>query len=327
MPPIHVPPTAVPPAHVGPFALGTFAAPVGRPFAGLVTGEVVRELPGTVLDLLADWDAALPRLGELATRVGGTRWRLDDLRVLPPLAPGQVLQSGANYRQHVVDLVAAERHSVHGRTTAEARADAEAMMDERIARGTPYVFLGSTRAVCGAYDDVRLPARGGQHDWELELAAVIGRPAWRVPRSEALAHVAGYTICNDLTTRDLVHRADLKGIGTDWYASKNAPTFLPTGPYLVPAAFVGNPMDLRITLRHNGVTRQDESTKDMIFDVARLVEYASSVQPLLPGDLLLTGSPAGNGAASGVFLTAGDVLEGEISGLGGQRNRCVGTED
>jgi 2-keto-4-pentenoate hydratase/2-oxohepta-3-ene-1,7-dioic acid hydratase in catechol pathway len=313
------------PAHAGPFALGTFADPDGNEFAGLVVGERVRalhDLRDGVLELLRDWDAALARLADLTTGAG-TWWPLADLVTRPPLRPGQVLQSGANYKRHVVELVAAERHEAHGRTEQEARADAEAMMDERMANGVPYIFLGSTRAICGAYDDIVLPDRGSRHDWELELAAVIGRPAFRVHRSEALAHVAGYTISNDLTTRDLVHRPDLKAIGSDWFAAKNAPTFLPTGPFLVPAAFVGDPMDLRITLRHNGVVRQDESTKDMIFEVSRLVEYASSVVELRPGDLLLTGSPAGNGAHWGVFLAEGDVVEGEITGLGYQRNTCV----
>ena len=135
--------------------------------------------------------------------------------------------------------------------------------------------------------------------------------------------MAGYTICNDLTTRDLVYRTDLKAIGTDWFAAKNAPTFLPTGPYLVPAAFVPDPMDLRITLRHNGTARQDESTKDMVFDLPAILAYITSITELRPGDLVLTGSPAGNGAHWGVYLTEGDVLEGEITGLGTQRNRCV----
>jgi 2-keto-4-pentenoate hydratase/2-oxohepta-3-ene-1,7-dioic acid hydratase in catechol pathway len=138
--------------------------------------------------------------------------------------------------------------------------------------------------------------------------------------------VAGYTIANDLTTRDLVYRPDLKALGTDWLRSKNAPTFLPTGPYIVPAAFVPETSDLRITLRLNGEAMQDESTSDMIFDVARLVSDASSKVALHPGDLLLTGSPAGNGSHWGRLLREGDVMEGTVTGLGRQRNRCVREE-
>jgi len=152
---------------------------------------------------------------------------------------------------------------------------------------------------------------------------VIGRTARRVSAHDATRYIAGYTICNDITTRDLVYRPDLERIGTDWVRAKNRPTFLPTGPYLVPAAFIPDPDDLTITLRHNGVVRQDERAKDMIFDIPRLVSYASTLVTLNPGDLLLTGSPAGNGAHWGVFLAPGDVMEAEITGLGSQRNTCV----
>ena len=196
-------------------------------------------------------------------------------------------------------------------------------MDERAARGEPYLFFGSPSAICGAYDDVVLPRGGEQHDWELEFAAVIGRSGRRVPVERAMDLVAGYTIANDLTTRDLVYRPDLKALGTDWLRSKNSPTFLPMGPYIVPAAFVPETSDLRITLRLNGKAMQDESTSDMIFDVARLVSDASSKVSLRPGDLLLTGSPAGNGSHWGRLLTEGDVMESTVTGLGRQRNRCV----
>ncbi|MFJ9626851.1 fumarylacetoacetate hydrolase family protein [Streptomyces sp. NPDC101175] len=310
------------PTHAGPFALGTFASGAAV-FPGLVTGSRVRDLSDlvpSVRALVEDWAELLPRLGDLARSAEGGRHELAALRVLTPIEPGQILQSGANYRKHVVDLVAAEKESVHGATPEEARADAELMMDERARNGVPYIFLGSPRALTGPYDDIVLPALGEQHDWELELALVIGKSGKNIPAEEAMEHVAGYTISNDLTTRDRLYRPDLKAIGTDWFTAKNADTFLPTGPFLVPAAFVGDPGDLRITLRHNGVVRQDESTKDMIFDIPKLIAYASTTTTLRPGDLLLTGSPAGNGAHWGVFLKPGDVVESEITGLGHQRN-------
>ncbi|MFD8719310.1 fumarylacetoacetate hydrolase family protein [Streptomyces sp. NPDC059629] len=310
------------PSHAGPFALGTFHGGSAA-FPGLVAGPRVRDLfdqAESVRELFEDWDAWLPRLHELAASADGTWHDLADLRVLTPIEPGQILQSGANYRKHVVDIVASEKASVHGATPEEACADAEKMMDERIRGGVPYIFLGSPRALCGPYDDIVLPALGEQHDWELELALVIGKPGKDIPAEEAMSHVAAYTISNDLTTRDRLYRPDLKAIGTDWFTAKNADTFLPTGPFLVPADFVGDPGDLRITLRHNGVVRQDESTKDMIFDIPRLIAYASTTTTLRPGDLLLTGSPAGNGAHWGVFLKPGDVIDAEITGLGRQRN-------
>ena len=260
------------PAHAGPFALGTFSTGGQPPFAGLVVGDQVRDLGDlaggaagastlTVRRLVEDWDAVLPKLHELAASKAGS-WRpLCDLSVLPPLQPGQVLQSGANFRQHVIDIVMAEAAIEDLRSQEEARAEAEAMMDARAAWGRPYIFIGLASAICGAFDDIVLHTRGVQHDWELELAVVIGRAARYVPPADAIQYVAGYTICNDITTRDQVYRPDLKAIGTDWLAAKNAPTFLPTGPFLVPAGFVDDPMDLRMVLRHNGRARQDESTK------------------------------------------------------------------
>jgi 2-keto-4-pentenoate hydratase/2-oxohepta-3-ene-1,7-dioic acid hydratase in catechol pathway len=316
------------------FALGTFASADAGPFAGLVLGDRVAELEPhlgsgvTVRALVDDWPQAFPRLQALANRLAPADGphELGALRPLPPVQPsGQVFQAGANYRQHVLDLIAgaARRGDSSDGLTAADRDRAREELDERARDGRPFVFLGSAHAMVGARDDVVLPGDSQQHDWELELAAVIGRPARRVPRKRALDVIAGYTICNDLTTRDALIRPDARELGLDWLAGKNAPTFLPTGPLLVPAAHVGDPMDLRITLRVNGRTMQDETTADMLFDVAELIEHISNVAELRPGDLVLTGSPAGNGAHHGVFLQAGDVIEGEVSGLGTQRNRCV----
>jgi 2-keto-4-pentenoate hydratase/2-oxohepta-3-ene-1,7-dioic acid hydratase in catechol pathway len=314
------------------FSLGTFARD-GGPFAGLVVGDRVADLDRrfapatTVRGLLDDWDANLPHLQALADELdpADAEHELGALRPLPPVWPcGQIFQAGANYRQHVLDLMtgAEQRSDASDGLTAERRDDARRVLDERARDGEPFVFQGSAHAMVGAEDDVVLPADHAQHDWELELAVVIGRPARRVPRERALEVVAGYTICNDITTRDALIRPDAPG-GIDWLAAKNAPTFLPAGPLLVPAAHVGDPMDLRITLSVNGKPMQDGTTAEMLFDVARLIEYVSTIAELRPGDHLLTGSPAGNGAFYGVFLAPGDVMEGSITGLGTQRNRCV----
>ena len=310
----------------------------GDVFTGLVRGDRVRDISalGTVNDLLADWDNSLSQLAALAAENAdhadraGVWTDLAALDVRCPVTPRQILQVGANYRKHVIDIVMAERRadqSVTGHNSdlpeSEVRAWAEAMMDDRAAAGRPYVFTGLPSALTGPYDEIVLPDRGENHDWELELAAVIGKPARSLTKENALEHVAGYTIANDITTRSLVYRRDLKAIGSDWFAAKNSPTFLPTGPFLVPATFVGDPASLRITLKHNGVTRQDESCADMLFDLPAILAYITEVTELGPGDLVLTGSPAGNGAHWGVFLAEGDVLEGEITGLGRQVNHCV----
>lgn len=242
----------------------------------------------------------------------------------PVLFPRQIFCAGANYRQHVIDLAVAQGHGPDDTMSLdERRAHAERMMDERIASGSPYVFIKLPSALTGPYDPVTLPADTMQADWELELGVLIGRPARHVPRSEALNYVAGYTIVNDLTSRDKVYRPDLKAIGTDWLLSKSSPDFLPMGPYLVPAAFVPDPQQLHVTLKLNGQVMQNEGTDDMIFDVARLIEYLSQHVQLWPGDLICTGSPRGNGMHFNRFLGPGDVLEGTISGLGTQRNTCV----
>jgi 2-keto-4-pentenoate hydratase/2-oxohepta-3-ene-1,7-dioic acid hydratase in catechol pathway len=309
-----------------PFALGTFSGEDGTPFPGLVRDDLVLDLRATAglrgmattRDLLEHWDDVLPLL-HAAT---GDGVPLDELEVHAPVEPRQILQSGANYRTHVIDLAVAHEPE-DGRPADQVRAETAAMMDRRAAEGGPYVFIGLPSSITGPYDDVVLPSWCEKPDWELELAAVIGRPAFRVPADRALEHVAGYTIANDLTAREAVFRRDMPEIGTDWLRAKNAPTFTPLGPYLVPAEFAGDPGDLRITLRLNGEVRQDETTKDMIFGVARLVAHASRTVRLLPGDLVLTGSPAGNGLHWGRLLRPGDVMEGAITGLGVQRNRCV----
>lgn len=303
--------------------LGTFSRPgEDRPFPGLVTDAEtvvdVSDLAATTRDLLASWDTVLP---ELDTRTGGEP--LSGLRVHAPIEPGQILQSGANYRTHVIDLAAAHHAERGTRPDAEIRAEVAELMDRRAAEGTPYLFIGLPSAVTGPHDDVTIPAWTQKFDWELELVAVIGREAFRVDREHALDHVAAYTIANDLTARDHVFRRDMPEIGTDWFRGKNGPGFTPLGPWLVASRDVSDVGDLRIRLELNGEVMQDETTKDMLFDVAALVAAASEVTPLRPGDLVLTGSPAGNGMALGRLLRDGDVMTGTVGPLGTQRTRVV----
>ncbi|WP_439592896.1 fumarylacetoacetate hydrolase family protein [Microbacterium sp.] len=292
---------------------------------GLVAGERIRPLDESVLPRGLNGFLAAPdweRLGALATGEGGGWMPLADVTLTAPVEPRQVLQAGANYREHVIELVAAGLTQNTDRTPDEARAFAAKMMDDRAANGEPYFFIGLPACVVGDDVPLVLPAYSEVHDWELELAVVIGREAFQVSREDALDHVAGYTIVNDITTRDLVFRKDMKEIGTDWYRSKNAPGFLPTGPFLVPAPFVdGGNIDVRLDL--NGETKQKGSTSDLLFGIAALIAGASETMPLLPGDLLLTGSPPGNGQHWKRFLRDGDVMTGTIEGLGTQVVRCV----
>lgn len=291
--------------HAGPYALGTFRAG-RREFAALVVRErilPITDVAGlhhpTVRDLLEHWMAVQPELVSWATDHRADEFDAASVAVLAPVESRQIFQCGDNYRDP----------------------QRRPQQDERPEAGEPHVFAAAVSAVCGAYDDVVLPAGTAQNDVELELAAVIGTPARRVSPADALSHVMGYTIVNDITSRDRVRRPELPYGGADWFRSKNAPTFLPTGPYIVPAAFIGDPMDLRITVRLNGQVVQNAATKDMIFDVARLVSYCSQIATLLPGDLVLTGSPACHGLHRP--LRPGDVVDSEITGLGQQRNGCV----
>lgn len=307
-----------------PFALARYRED-GRVRLGLAAGDRIRPLSpedlgadGLNAFLAApDWD----RLQALVDAEGP--WvPLADVTLTAPVEPRQVLQTGANYREHVIELVAAGLTQNTERTLDEARAFAAQMMDDRKANGEPYFFIGLPAAVVGPDVPLVLPAYSEVHDWELELALVIGTEAFQVSRADAWEHIAGYTIVNDVTTRDLVFRKDMKEIGTDWYRAKNAPGFLPAGPFLVPAPFV-SPSNAPVRLDLNGQTMQDASTSDLLFDIPALLSAASQTHPLYPGDLLLTGSPAGNGQHWKRFLRDGDVMTGTIANLGTQVVRCV----
>ncbi|WP_216907385.1 fumarylacetoacetate hydrolase family protein [Nocardia noduli] len=319
--------------HAGEWALARLSDRPGRVFPALVRRDRVLDLsarpevgsPTSTAELLDHWDDVSAVLDRLAQVRDG--WEpLSAHEVLSPVEPRQIFQAGANYRTHVIDIAAAHHDGTDGRTVEQVRADAAAEMDARLLH-PPYVFQGLPSAICGAYDEVVLPADGTEPDWELELAAVIGRRARRIRPEEALDFVAGWTMVNDLTLRERIFRKDIPALGADWLAAKNSPTFLPTGPVLVPRRVIPDPGDLRIVLTLNGETMQDESTKDMIFDVARIIAHCSEVATLLPGDLVLTGSPAGNGKAYGRLLRAGDVMDSTIGGLGSQRNRCVDEQE
>jgi 2-keto-4-pentenoate hydratase/2-oxohepta-3-ene-1,7-dioic acid hydratase in catechol pathway len=318
-----------------PFALGRFSGSHGA-FTGVVVGERVVRLACVRDDLsdelspvavLARWDELaghLSRAAEQAASGGLEAEPVTSLRRLAPVEPRQLLAAGLNYRTHVIDLMVDQRlGSRPGMSVDEIRAEATAVMDDRATSGVPFLWVGLPTSVCGPDDDIVLRADSERTDWELELAAVIGMPARDVPRERALSCVAGWTVANDLTARDFVGRDDLGPVGADWLQSKCAPTYKPIGPYLVPAAFVEDPQALQIQLRLNGELMQDETTADMIFDVASLIAFASRQAQLLPGDVVLTGSPAGNGSHYDRWLRPGDVMEGSITGLGTQRTRVV----
>jgi 2-keto-4-pentenoate hydratase/2-oxohepta-3-ene-1,7-dioic acid hydratase in catechol pathway len=286
----------------------------------------------TVLDLLRDWDRSLPLLEALAEhfRMESDSHALcaSDLRIHAPVdTPPQIFCTGANYRKHVVQLTMDMGVGPEGLTGDALFRWAEDMMDERGRTGDPYVFTKPVSAVAGAFDSLKLPTCTKKPDWELELGVIIGKGGFQISREQAINHVAGYAIVNDISARDLIARTDYKMLGTDWLRAKGQPGFLPFGPHLVPARFVENPQSLHIRLSLNGRVMQDESTSDMLFDIPRQIEYISRYTELLPGDLICTGSPAGNGTHYNRYLQPGDVILGEITGLGQQRILCVSPEN
>ncbi|MBZ6082992.1 fumarylacetoacetate hydrolase family protein [Streptomyces olivaceus] len=217
----------------------------------------------------------------------------EGLRFGPPVArPGAVVCVGQNYAAH-----AAESGS------------------EPPTR--PVIFYKAPNTVVGPHDEVEIPRGSARTDWEVELAVVVGRTARYLDSPEqALGHVAGYAVSNDVSERDF----QLEHSGGQWSKGKSCATFNPLGPFLVPADEVPDVQDLRLRSFVNGEPRQDSRTKDMIFSVAQIVYDLSQYLVLDPGDVINTGTPEGV-ALSGRFpyLRPGDVMEIEIEGLGRQR--------
>ncbi|MFD0784567.1 fumarylacetoacetate hydrolase family protein [Micromonospora azadirachtae] len=257
------------------------------------TGRL-RDLRGVIGDLDAELLAG-DGLARLAEVVVDELPVLDSagLRVGPPLRPGKIVCIGLNYRDHAAE------------TGAPLPTE-------------PVVFLKAPDTVVGPDDPVLIPRGSTKTDWEVELAVVIGSPArYLASTEEALACVAGYAVANDVSEREFQLER-----GGQWDKGKSCETFNPFGPWLVTADEIPDPQDLRLRLRVNGVARQDGTTKDMVFPVAEIVRYLSWFMVLHPGDVINTGTPAG--VALGQpdpkpYLTAGDVIEVEIDGLGRQR--------
>jgi 5-carboxymethyl-2-hydroxymuconate isomerase len=215
-----------------------------------------------------------------------------DARMLAPLRPATIVAIGLNYLDHV-------------RETGMDRPE------------RPLVFAKLRTSVIGPDEAIRIPsALTDQVDWEVELAAVIGTRARDVDQADALDHVFGYTVANDVSARDVQF-----GDG-QWIRGKSLDTFCPLGPEVVTADDVPDPQALALHTRVNGETMQDSSTSEMLFGVGELVAFCSRSFTLLPGDVLLTGTPWGCGAfmTPPRFLTAGDVVETEVEGIGTLRN-------
>lgn len=249
---------------------------------------------GDVAGLFADWDrsrAALDRAaGQLATAdiVTGSR-------LAPLLYPGKIMCAGANYFDHLAEM------GMPGAKKA----------DQRL-----FFFMKPPRnAIVGEGDTVCMPIGTTSFDWEVELAAVIGKRARNVSVSDAMAHVAGYSVAIDFSARDH-NRAAETFYKLDWVAGKANDTCCPLGPRFVPASAITNPQDIGLKLSVNGAVKQDGRSTDMIFSIAEQISIASRIMTLDPGDLVLTGTPAGVGAPKGTFLSVGDRVDASIEGIG-----------
>lgn len=271
--------------------------PKGAEKPGLIDAQgVARDLTGVVPDIAAHTlsPAGLASLAALDVtqlpRVpDGERWGACVGGV------GNVIAIGLNYADHA----------------AEAGLKAP---------GQPIVFSKHTGSVSGPNDDVWLPPGEVQLDWEVELGVVIGQVTWHVAREQALSHVAGYCLLNDVSER--VAQIQREG---QWIKGKSYPTHCPIGPWLLTADEVADPQQIDLWLEVNGVRRQTGNTRNMIFDVATLVSYVSQFMALQPGDVIATGTPAGVGMGfkPPVFLQAGDVVTLGSPLLGGQTQRVV----
>lgn len=276
--------------------LATIDTPSGARAAARVGTDFVL-LPLSVRGMLEGGSAGRAQAQEILARTDAPRVTAATAKFLAPVPdPRKIICLGLNYRDH-----AAESGSPIPKE--------------------PILFSKYVTALIGHEDSIVLPPVSQEVDFEAELVIVVGKKGRNIKETDAMAHVAGYTVGHDVSARDW----QLKKDGKQWMVGKTFDTFAPMGPELVTADEVPDPHNLAIKLRLNGETMQDSSTAQMIFRVPAILAYLSQVFTLEPGDLIFTGTPPGVGFARKppVYLKGGDVAEVEIEGLGLLRNRVV----
>lgn len=213
--------------------------------------------------------------------------------------PGKFICVGLNYHEHIREI---------GATIPEE----------------PVIFMKAPNALSGPFDDVVMPPGATEMDWEVELGVVMGSRARRVTPEQAISHVAGYCVVNDVSERNW----QLRGTG-QWVKGKSADTFAPIGPWLVTRDEISNPQQLTLKLSVNGELQQEGCTSDMVFPVNYLISYISHFMTLLPGDVISTGTPPGVGMGQRPprYLKPGDLMELTIEGLSTQLQRVVVATD
>lgn len=221
----------------------------------------------------------------------------DDVRVGPPLSrPSKIVCVGLNYAKHA----------------------AESGMD---IPEEPVLFFKASSAIVGPFDPIVIPKGSEKTDWEVELAVVIGQKASYVGETDALNHIAGYVLHNDVSER--AYQLERSG---QWVKGKSCDTFAPIGPFIATPDEIGDPNNLNLWLKLNGEEMQNSSTSDFIFNIQHVVSYISQFMTLLPGDIISTGTPfgVGLGLTPPRYLQDGDVVELGIEGLGVSKQTCVG---
>ena len=309
--------------------LVTFRRGRGEPKPGAVWHEAVLDLAGLARDLAAQRGTLrrgrggfptslldVIRGGEPAMGLAREAWEygkgLVDHQAIEELARRKLAYPLKRVRLLAPIGAPARNIFCLGRNYAEHAAERGAAVPEH-----PVYFTKTDTCVVGPGDDVIHHAITSELDYEVELAAIIGTGGRDIARGDALAHVFGYTVINDVTARDLQKRHG------QWFKGKSLDTFCPMGPTLVTADEIPDPQNLAISLRVNGQIRQQSHTSKMIFPVAQCVEVLSQGLTLRPGDIIATGTPDGVGAATGNFLKAGDRMEAEVEGIGLLANKVV----
>lgn len=280
--------------------------------AGIVVRDLVLSVAeatgnagyATILDVLANWASAQPQLEAAATKGGGLP--LDQIELLAPvLYPGSIFCAGANYTDHMLEMAKVQNLAPEP--------------DPRSLGLKPFHFIKASRTVIGTESVVPLPSYSKKVDWEGELAAVIGKEGKNIATESALEYVAGYTVANDLSARDFTTRPGAR-VGSpfqyDWLSQKSFDDSCPLGPWIVPASDIPDPQNLAIKLWVNDVLKQDSHTSRMIFSLADQISHISTRITLHPGDVILTGTPAGVGLARHEFLNAGDVVRVWVEDIG-----------
>jgi 2-keto-4-pentenoate hydratase/2-oxohepta-3-ene-1,7-dioic acid hydratase in catechol pathway len=292
----------------------------GVPRTGLLIDDGVIDLAditdqpsyADMMLLLHGWREARERIETAASRDGNLdAIPIRNVQLLAPLPlPRTIYCAGANYADHVAEMARV--------------ANMEVPPNPRLNGGHPWHFIKSSNAVTGPGQNVVLPPASSKVDWEAELAVVIGVQAKDVAVESALGVIAGYTIGNDLSARDLSRRNEYPATSPfryDWISHKNFDGACPLGPMLVPSWLIADPQDLAIELSVNGAVKQCSNTREMIFSIAEQISFLSKRITLWPGDVILSGCPAGVGSARGEFLESGDVVTITIDGMGALTNR------